>query len=101
VADSHKCTCKNEEFKYEKTVNRFPKIKEAFMIKLKMIFVDYYFLSHQTLRNAENKQLPLEFGNVRLPLSDFNEQDSSQIQWDSDCTSQKLVRLARFAWNLA
>jgi hypothetical protein len=27
---------------------RFPKIKEAFIVKLKMIFIDHYFRSHQT-----------------------------------------------------
>jgi hypothetical protein len=51
--------CKNEKFKSGKrfmvfkTVNRFPKIKEAFTVKLKMIFVDYYFCPHQTPDNAE------------------------------------------------
>jgi hypothetical protein len=32
-----------------KTVNRFSKIKEAFTVKPKMIFVDYYFRPYQTL----------------------------------------------------
>jgi hypothetical protein len=32
-----------------KTVNRFSKIKEAFMVKPKMIFVDHYFRPYQTL----------------------------------------------------
>jgi hypothetical protein len=46
--------CKDEEFNFEKRftafkiVNRFPKIKEAFTIKLKLIFVDYYFHPYQT-----------------------------------------------------
>jgi hypothetical protein len=40
-----KCVCKDEEFNFEKrftvfkTVNRFPKIKQGFMVKPKMIFV--------------------------------------------------------------
>jgi hypothetical protein len=44
-----KCACKDEEFNFEKRftilkiVNSFPKIKEAFMIKLKMISIYYYF----------------------------------------------------------
>jgi hypothetical protein len=43
VADSYKRACKNEEFKSRKrfmvfkTVNYFSKIKEVFMVKLKMI----------------------------------------------------------------
>jgi hypothetical protein len=40
-----KCTWKDEE----KTVNRFPKIKEVFTVKLKMISVDLYFRPYQTL----------------------------------------------------
>jgi hypothetical protein len=44
VADSHKRTCKNKELNSEnKTVNRFPKIKEAFTVKRKMISADHYF----------------------------------------------------------
>jgi hypothetical protein len=60
VTDSHKRACKNEEFKFRKqftvlkTINCFPKIKEAFTVKLKIIFVDYYFRGYQTLKNAEN-----------------------------------------------
>jgi hypothetical protein len=40
---------KDKEFNFEKRftafkiVNRFPKIKEGFTVKPKMIFVDYYF----------------------------------------------------------
>jgi hypothetical protein len=30
-----------------------PEIKEAFMVKLKMIFVNYYFCPHQTQKNVE------------------------------------------------
>jgi hypothetical protein len=47
--DSHKHACKNEEFKSRKrftvfkTVNRFPKIKEAFMVKLKIISLYHHF----------------------------------------------------------
>jgi hypothetical protein len=37
-----------------KIVNRFSKIKEAFTVKLKMIFIDHYFRPHQTPKNAEN-----------------------------------------------
>jgi hypothetical protein len=51
VADSHKHAYKNEEFKSR---NRFPKIKEAFTVKLKMISVDHYFHPYQTLENVEN-----------------------------------------------
>jgi hypothetical protein len=49
-----KCACKDEEFNFEKRftvlkiVNRFPKIKEGFTVKPKMIFVDHYFLPYQT-----------------------------------------------------
>jgi hypothetical protein len=49
-----KRACKNEEFNFEKrfivfkTVNRFPKIKETFTVKLKMIFVGHYFCPYQT-----------------------------------------------------
>jgi hypothetical protein len=49
-----KCACKDEEFNFEKrftvfkTVNSFSKIKEAFTIKLKMIFVNHYFRPYQT-----------------------------------------------------
>jgi hypothetical protein len=49
-----KRACKNEEFNFGKqftlfkTVNRFPKIKEAFTVKPKMIFVDHYFCFYQT-----------------------------------------------------
>jgi hypothetical protein len=46
VANFYKRSCKNEEFKSFKTVNRFSKIKEVFTVKLKMIFVDHYFLSN-------------------------------------------------------
>jgi hypothetical protein len=53
VADSHKRACKNEEFK-SRTVNRFPKIKEAYIVKLKMIFVNHYFRPYETPKNAEN-----------------------------------------------
>jgi len=43
---------KNEEFKSKKlftvfkTINRFLKIKKSFTVKLKIIFVDRYFLLH-------------------------------------------------------
>jgi len=49
-----KCEYKDEEFNFVKrftvleTVNCFPKIKEAFTIKLKMISVNYYFCPYQT-----------------------------------------------------
>jgi hypothetical protein len=42
-----------KRFTIFKIVIRFPKIKEAFMVKLKMIFVDHYFCPHQTPKNAE------------------------------------------------
>jgi hypothetical protein len=64
VADSHKCPCKKEEFKFIKrftifkTVNRFSKIKEAFTVKLKIISVNHYFRSHQTLKNAKKHFTP-------------------------------------------
>jgi len=32
----------------------FPKIKEVFTIKLKMIFIDYHFRLHPTPKNTEN-----------------------------------------------
>jgi hypothetical protein len=34
-------------------VNRFPKIKEAFTVKPKMIFVDHYFRPYQTPKNTK------------------------------------------------
>jgi len=43
---------KMKYFKSKK--HRFLKIKEAFTIKLKMIFVDHYFRLHQTPKNVEN-----------------------------------------------
>jgi hypothetical protein len=49
-----KHACKDEEYNFEKrftvfkTVNRFPKIKETFTVKPKMIFVDHYFRPYQT-----------------------------------------------------
>jgi len=49
-----KRACKDKEFNFEKqftvfkTVNRFPKIKEAFMVKLKIISIGHYFRSYQT-----------------------------------------------------
>jgi hypothetical protein len=51
--------CKDEELNFGKRftvlkiVNHFPKIKEAFMVKPKMIFVDHYFRPYQTPKNAE------------------------------------------------
>jgi hypothetical protein len=51
--------CKEEELNFGKRftvlkiVNRFPKIKEDFTVKPKMIFVDCYFRPNQTLKNAE------------------------------------------------
>jgi hypothetical protein len=55
VEDSYKRACKNEAFKFGKrfTINRFPKIKEAFTVKLKMISVNHYFLPHQTPENVK------------------------------------------------
>jgi hypothetical protein len=50
-----KLACKDEKYNFEKrftvfkTVNRFPKIKEAFTVKPKIIFVDHYFRPYQTL----------------------------------------------------
>jgi hypothetical protein len=44
-----KCACKDEEYNFGKTVNHFPKIKEGFTVKLKMVFVDHYFRPYQTL----------------------------------------------------
>jgi len=50
-----KRACKDEEFNFGKRftvlkiVNRFPKIKKAFTVKPKMIFVDHYFRPYQTL----------------------------------------------------
>jgi hypothetical protein len=49
-----KHACKDQEFHFGKrftvfkTVNHFPKIKEAFTAKPKMIFVDHYFRPYQT-----------------------------------------------------
>jgi hypothetical protein len=49
-----KHACKNEEYNFEKQftifkiVNRFPKIKETFTVKMKMISVDHYFRPYQT-----------------------------------------------------
>lgn len=49
-----KRTCKDEEYNFGKRftvlkiVNRFPKIKEGFTVKPKMIFVDRYFRPYQT-----------------------------------------------------
>jgi hypothetical protein len=49
-----KRACNDEEFNFGKrftvfkTVNRFPKIKEGFTVKPKMIFVDHYFRLYQT-----------------------------------------------------
>jgi hypothetical protein len=49
-----KHACKDKEFNFGKrftifkTVNRFPKIKEAFTVKPKIIFVDHYFRPYQT-----------------------------------------------------
>jgi hypothetical protein len=58
MANSYKRACKNEKFKFEKQftvfINHFPKIKEAFMVKPKMIFIDHYFCPNQTPKNAEN-----------------------------------------------
>jgi hypothetical protein len=54
-----KYACKDEELNFRKRftvlkiVNRFPKIKEAFTVKPKMIFVDCYFHPNQTPENAE------------------------------------------------
>jgi hypothetical protein len=47
-----KRACKDEEFNFRKrftVLNRFSKIKEAFTVRLKMIFVDHYFRLYQTL----------------------------------------------------
>jgi hypothetical protein len=49
-----KRACKDEEYNFGKrftvfkTVNRFPKIKEGFTVKPKMVFVDRYFRPYQT-----------------------------------------------------
>jgi hypothetical protein len=49
-----KHACKDEEYNFGKrftvlkTVNRFPKIKEGFTVKPKMVFVDRYFRPYQT-----------------------------------------------------
>jgi len=54
-----KHSCKDEELNFEKRitvlkiVNRFPKIKETFTVKSKMIFVDHYFRPYQTSKNVE------------------------------------------------
>jgi hypothetical protein len=53
VEDSHKHAYKNEEFKLENDLWFFPKIKEAFKVKLKIIFVDHYFHHQQTPKNVE------------------------------------------------
>jgi hypothetical protein len=49
-----KRACKDEKYNFGKrftvfkTVNRFPKIKEGFTVKPKMVFVDRYFRPYQT-----------------------------------------------------
>jgi hypothetical protein len=49
-----KCACNDKEYNFGKrfmvfkTINRFPKIKEAFTVKPKMVFVDQYFRPYQT-----------------------------------------------------
>jgi hypothetical protein len=54
-----KHACKEEELNFGKRftvlkiVSRFPKIKEAFTVKPKMIFVDHYFRPYQTSKNVE------------------------------------------------
>jgi hypothetical protein len=48
VVNSHERACK--------TVNRFPKIIEAFSVKLKMISINHHFRLHQTLKNTKNKK---------------------------------------------
>jgi hypothetical protein len=58
-SDSYKCVCKNEKFNSRKrfmvfkTVNRFPKIKNAFRVKLKIISVDHDFRLHQTPKKCQ------------------------------------------------
>jgi hypothetical protein len=37
-----------------KKETHFTEVKEAFLIKLKIFSVDYYFMSHQTLKNGDN-----------------------------------------------
>jgi hypothetical protein len=54
VADFHKHPCKNEEFKFRKRFMIFLKIKEAFTVKMKMIFVYHHFRLHQTPKNTKN-----------------------------------------------
>jgi hypothetical protein len=39
--------------------NYFTKIKENFLVKLKMVSVDYYFTPHQTPENTKNDFLKL------------------------------------------
>jgi hypothetical protein len=54
VQSDIKRACKDAEYNFEKrftvlkTVNRFPKIKEGFTVKPKMVFVDHYFRPYQT-----------------------------------------------------
>jgi hypothetical protein len=49
-----KRACNDKEYNFRKrftvfkTVNRFSKIKEAFTVKPKMVFVDHYFHPYQT-----------------------------------------------------
>jgi hypothetical protein len=96
VADSNKRVSKNEEFKYRKTVNCFPKLKEAFTVKLKMIFVDHhlifgctkhrkiqkifsrkYFMSKQTehILNLSNFNSTLSVHNMRWLLKSLFDQN--------------------------
>jgi hypothetical protein len=49
-----KRACNDKEYNFGKrftvfkTVNRFPKIKEAFTVKPKMVFVDHYFQNRKS-----------------------------------------------------
>jgi hypothetical protein len=49
-----KRVCKDEKYNFRKrftvfkAINRFPKIKEVFTVKPKMVFVDHYFRPYQT-----------------------------------------------------
>jgi hypothetical protein len=44
----------NKVFNHFKNKNHFSKIKEEFSVKYKIFFVDYYFMSYQTLKNTKN-----------------------------------------------
>lgn len=97
-------TCmQNEEFKFKKrftvfkTINRFPKIKKAFTVKLKIISVNLFSVAPNTEKYKQKKYFTHKqtdhkniMGYEFLPISSFLIKKEKNNKYKNQCQQSRL-----------